>query len=223
MRKGLMILTFLFASGAIPVVAQTVEPDMALEMLSRAKAADAKCQALSPAEHDELSAYSARAELAAVRRLPVEEVQATVRLGAMHGSSIDCSGDTAKDIRSALEASQLAMAEANRAGESGSNLFRRARTSSPSLPAPAVPSSDLSRYGASAAGYYVELKCRYLSNHDARAFWTAIAETHRAVLATHKRAAVAATLSQAKARAEQLGCDRQSAQLVRMAFAALRQ
>lgn len=195
----------------------------ALRLLAKSRAADGKCKTLPAAEADELNGYLARAEIAAASRNSVSEVRSTIALGKSLGDTASCTAATADEIGATLNAARQAMAAIaapRPAEEEAQAVARPAPRRAALAPGTRTPNS-LAAYGRQAFAYYVERRCEYLSRRDIRAFWTAIVREHKAALGAHGGPAVARTLRQARAQAEEIGCDAAGRRLVRSEYVKL--
>ena len=194
--------------------AQGVPAQQAVEILSRAKAADGKCQVLSAGERDELARYSARAEIAAASQVSVDKARGARSRGEAAGKAAECSTNTSADVRETLTAAREAIAAtdakptAPRASKTKPARKEVLTPGKPAVrPAPQKPGGPgLSAYGEIIAAYYVERRCRHLSRGDANRFWRRVVTLHRATVARFGASAVAPLKRGAERQARRVSC-----------------
>jgi hypothetical protein len=206
-----------------PAFAQAVTAEQALTLLARSTAADAKCHHLSDAEHQELSDYLAKAEIAQAGRSSPEETQSIIATGRAQGRESLCGPDSQDEVQETLVAAREAMRH-----EPGAEEPEQRTAAAPVGKAPEAkktnvrtadkPKSDLAGYGQEAMAYYVERRCGHLSNAEAREFWNHVVARHNAVLRAYGKRAVAAALQAAEAAAGRRSCGMRSAALVEATF-----
>jgi hypothetical protein len=221
-------------------------PVQALEMLAVSKEIDAKCKQLPASEHQELSDYVARAEIAVARRTSAADAQSAITIGTAKGKTASCNDASLAQVRDMLVAARHAMANLPRqVAETNDGLVIEDKSAVPMRPslveqAPSLPPAQpeqsapkslgkqppgqnmLQSYGAVAMAYYVERRCNHLSYSQARDFWNRIVRRHGEALANNKRRAVALTLHTAQTQADAMMCGKQTAELVRQNYAAIR-
>ena len=197
--------------------AQSAPAQQAVEILSRAKAADGKCQVLSAGERDELARYSARAEIAAASQVSVDKARAARSRGETAGKSADCSSNTTADVRETLTAAREAIAVTD--AKPTAPRVSKAKPARKADPKPGKPGgSGLSAYGQIVAAYYVERQCRHLSRGDADRFWRRIVKLHRATVARYGASAVAPLKRSAERQARRASCGTTTLSQVKSGF-----
>jgi hypothetical protein len=224
-------------------------PTQALELLAKSKEVEAKCQKLASSERQELSDYTARAELAVARRKSVADAQAAITIGKSKGRAAACNDASLTEVRETLTAARAAMANlAEQTAENDDGLVienKAATKMRPSLIEPVAPAVSmrikpieqtiekpaverprkrdaLRGYRDALTAYYVELRCGHLSRSQARQFWNQIVERHNQLLANNSRRAVATTLRSASATASRMPCGIRTAEMVRQGYASIR-
>ena len=194
--------------------AQGVPAQQAVEILSRAKAADGKCQVLSAGERDELARYSARAEIAAASQVSVDKARRARSRGETAGKAAECSTNTAADVRETLTAAREAITATD--AKPTAPKLSKPKQASKDVPKQAKPAAHpkaanqggpgLSAYGEIIAAYYVERRCRHLSRGDANRFWRRVVTLHRATVARFGASAVAPLKRNAERQARRVSC-----------------
>jgi hypothetical protein len=212
-----------------PASAELVSPSEALEILAKSDVASVKCGVLMGSERIELKQYVARAEIAAVRRMGPEAANATVLSGRAAGKAASCSGATAAEIYEALSAARVAIAQADGGRRAKPSLFgkpRSVRLSNSATPVmvdrqTVAPRGSLGRFQQVSTAYFIEKRCRFLSNSRARNLWQSVVGAQTGAVAANARAKVNAVLKQARATANRTPCDAKAARFVRSAYASL--
>ncbi len=93
-----------------PASAEVVSsPSRAVEMLVQARVMAARCGWLGRERREELAAYAARAEMAAVRREGAARARRAVRQGRRAGSAAGCDGEGREMVLAVLEGAREAM------------------------------------------------------------------------------------------------------------------
>src|SRR5437773_886980 len=95
-----------------PAAAETVSPIEALELLAKSHALDAKCNALSSNQQEELNRYLAKAEIATTAQYPVDEARTAMIAGHKSAEAAPCSPTAAEEVKETLAAARDAMIEA---------------------------------------------------------------------------------------------------------------
>jgi hypothetical protein len=157
-------------------------------LLARVQAIDGKCGYLSPADHDVLKTFAARAEVAAAGQGGPQEASEAVASGRAEGGNAACDEESARLVRSAYASAQSAASGARR---------RQAAVAAPpprQMPPPqrnrqmeAWPEPQpgpgnggaLSRYARRLEAYYLDLRCRHLTRPDSVRFWRSIVQDQR--------------------------------------------
>ncbi|CAN5517971.1 hypothetical protein BH10PSE7_BH10PSE7_01550 [soil metagenome] len=232
MRMSRLLITLpLIAASTLTLgpraVWAAVAPVEALELLTKSKVSDQKCNILRAGERDELSGYAARAEVAVSQTVPLSDVQDAVANGRMLGGHAACDAATAREISETLAAARRAMAAVNKE-QTRRNKARempipgRSLASADSAPVPVRRrGGDLETYGREAMAYYVERRCTYLAGHNTRDFYNRIVRRHQAALGTYGGAAVSAVVRRAEANAAEVSCG-QGRELVAGAYSEIR-
>lgn len=205
--------------AANPAKAAGTAAEEAVRILTRARAVDQQCRYLSSTERNELSRYTARAEIAASSQASTSAAKTASALGMSEGKSASCSKDTEADVRETLVAAREAVAAA-RVDEATPERV----TSKPvkRLAAAAededgdenmkLKGSGLGQYARVVRAYYLERECRSLSRSEAARFWNGVVKLHKTTVRANGASAVARVMASAERRANGSSCGR-SAQL----------
>ncbi len=211
---------------------QEIAPAKALELLARSRAVDAKCAFLTVGEHQELNDYVAKAEVSTAGREGPARARGAVKTGIHQGAAMECGRDSEIVVRATMDAARRAMAAVER-GEVAASAPQKAKKKA-AEPAndsrrklarrPEVRSdANLKRYSAQAAAYYVERRCRHLSQKDVMQFWRRIAAKHNALLERYGPDAVRSAKNSAVSAAKRSGsCGGRTKKLVRAGYASIR-
>lgn len=188
----------------------------AVRLLSKARAADQRCNYLSGAERSELSRFTARAELAAASQSGPKAARQAGMAGATEGAVAACGPALQADVRETYEAARAAMAQAA--------ILDRAKAAPPAArparqkpaktaaaePGPASgghkPNASLAFYERAVRAYYLERECRSLPKASAGRFWEAIVRLHKVAVAANGAGRVAPVMHNAERRARASSC-----------------
>jgi hypothetical protein len=187
-------------------------------LLARVEAIDGKCRYLSPADHDVLKTFVARAEVAAAGEGGPQEASEAVASGRAEGGSAACSDENARLVRAAYASAQSAASGTRR-----SRATVAAPTSRQMPPLqrnrqmevwPGPGGDAISRYARRLEAYYLNLRCRYLTRPDAVRFWRSIVEDQRNAARESGLQAVAAVQQRARMVANRSWCGGNTARRV---------
>lgn len=181
------------------------------ELLSKSYAADARCRFLHPTEHDELRRYVTHATLAAAELEGQSRTRTALDRGRTSGEAAECSLAMRHQTISTLAAARRAMAavgtnEETRNQSSGDVLLPLQQRAT---------GQDLGIYERRMAAYLTELRCRHLSNRQAKRFWTVVVEEHKAALGKFGHEAVGLAKTRAQSFSAYKECSPQSEEFVR--------
>ena len=200
---------------ALPVSVFAVKPALAsgaaeeaVRILSRAKAADKRCDYLSSSERSELGRYTARAELAAASQASTRAAKTASAAGSAEGQNAGCSPSAATDVRETLLAAREAVAESNR------NTTAATPRKTPDVRAAQKPETtptragkgDLGLYSRVVKAYYLERHCNSLSRHQVSRFYDAVISLHRDTVVQSGRNAVNRAVRNAERNASKSSC-----------------
>jgi len=210
-------------AGADAGHGQAMSSGETARLLARVEAINGRCGFLSPADHDVLKTFVARAEVAAAGEGGPQEASEAVASGRAEGSAASCNEQSARLVRSAYAAARNA-ASGTRRGQSAV-----AAPPAPPLPPPqanrrmeAWPEpqpqpgggSAINRYGRRLEAYYLDLRCRHLTRPDSVRFWRSIVQDQRDAARESGSYAVAAVQQRARALASRAWCGRNTVRRV---------
>jgi hypothetical protein len=216
---SLPILALPWLFPLTPVQAQDFGPAEATEHLAKARALDAKCRYLSEADHNELSDYVAKAEIVVANDQGVEAASSAVRMGKLTGEQMNCAPEGEEMVRATYAAGKQAMETANAAPAKEEPAPQKKRNQAQILGAmsddqlemrsptdPARSENSLARYRNEATAYYLELRCRSLSNREVRDFWRRIVSRHESMISAYGRGPVVRARVEAERTAARRPC-----------------
>jgi len=229
---AVLVAASLSTAAAFGQKGPELTPEQAAVVLWQAKAADEKCKALKPADHDALINLAATAEIAAARDAGTPAATAALAKGRQQGEAMPCDGETAAFISDVFTAAEAAYAAAETGAASsqqqqrpGFFLFGGPRQQAPAQAAPAKPlpgvaaGDVLGRFRVNAAAYLVELRCGHLGRAAQRRFYEAMIAEQKRLAASKERSAAAKAKAEAEALAREQGaCGRHTQALVRARY-----
>jgi hypothetical protein len=214
---------------------QDVGPTKAVQLLSTSRTVDAKCRYLSSDEHQELSDYLAKAEIVAAGRQGSAKAQGAVKAGAQRGAAMTCNNESEIVVRATMDAARRAIDHArNQAAVHKASVQQPAKVEKKKLrsddrnkktlrQSAKTLTGGLMSYSHQAAAYYVERRCRHLSQNQAMKFWRKIVAKHNALIDRHGPDAVRKAKNAAISKSRASGrCGSQTAKLVRRGYASIR-
>ena len=214
--------------------AQDFSPAQATEQLARASAVDGKCRYLTDADREELADYVAKAEVVVARADGVETASSAVRTGKLAGEQGNCAPESEQLVKETLDAGgramQAAMAQAPAKQAKRQENRNQAQIlgamgddqQTQSLTDPARSGNSLARYRNEATAYYLELRCRSLSNRQGRDFWKRIVARHEAMITAYGPASVVRARVEAERLAQRRSCEGNSGSFIASAYSNMR-
>ena len=227
---------FIGTSAMTASASQDVGPTKAVQLLSTSRTLDEKCKYLNSDEHQELSDYLARAEIVAAGREGSGKAQGAVKTGAQRGAAMGCGNESEIIVRATMDAARRAIDHARAqakvqkaAVQKPAKLEKKKQRSTSDSrkkiarqPAKSL-SGGLRSYSQQAAAYYVERRCRHLSQGQAMKFWRKIVAKHNVLIERHGPDAVRAAKNAAISKSRASGrCGSRTANLVRRGYASIR-
>lgn len=208
---------------------QNIGPAQALELLSRSRTVDAKCKFLSVPEHVELGDYVAKAEIVTAGREGVGRAKSAVNSGIAQGKTMTCDRESEIVVRATMDAARRAMDEVRAQGAkpvqaTAQQPKAKSEDSRKKLAVrnEALSNGALKRYSDEAAAYYVERRCRHLSQSQVIQFWRKIAAKHNALLGRFGPDAVRAAKNEAISRSRASGrCGARTVKIVKSGYSSI--
>ncbi|MBM3520408.1 MAG: hypothetical protein FJX63_06540 [Alphaproteobacteria bacterium] len=204
-----------------PAHAAASEEAQAVKLLVQARTADTRCKFLSATLHNELVSYAVRAEAAANGKIPASQVRAAVSAGTVAGRAMPCNATTKKDVAETLEAARDAIR-----GSDASEVETTDRSDDDEDEDFAVGSEDESEdsfaftYQSLVKAYFVERRCRHLSEKQDIRFWKQVVSRQKMLARKIGTGAVARQTRAAEAAADALRCSGKTRRMVNAAFTA---
>lgn len=209
-----------------PAKAAGTAAEEAVRILTRARSADQQCRYLSSAEKNELSRYTARAEIAAASQASTSAAKAASAAGMSEGKSATCSKDTEADIRETLEAAReaVAVAKADEAkpvrvsAKPAKRVAEMAEDTEDDGEPMRLKGSSLGQYARVVRAYYLERECRSLPRRDADRFWNGVVKLHKSAVRANGKSAVARVMAAAERQASGSSCGRSAEAQIRKVY-----
>ncbi len=223
--------SWMLAMNAMTAAAsQDIAPSKALELLSRSRTVDAKCKYLSVPEHVELGDYVAKAEVSTAGREGVSRARSAVSAGMAQGKTMSCDRDSEIVVRATMDAARRAMAAVQAQQADPKRTAKRTKPNAETkdlrrkiaVRRNAPPTGALKRYASEAAAYYVERRCRHLSQGQVMDFWRKIAAKHAVMLDRFGPDAVRAAKNRAISRSKASGrCSSRTVRMVKSGYSSI--
>ena len=194
-----------------PAFAETVGIERALELLAKSTVVDAKCHVLSAPEHDELSTYISRAEVAAAQKTSLATARSSLSAGTKMGEAEVCSRTASAEVKDTLNAAREAIKylakHQNMAASAPPATIAPAENAAAVAPlAPPATTGKLSDYARITEAYFLERRCTYLSSPEIASFYKAVLKNHYAAISQFGKPAVSIARKNAEIRANAQSC-----------------
>jgi hypothetical protein len=195
------------------------QAEQAMIFLSKSATVDSKCNFLSAANHNSLTALLARAELSLAQSASATTAKAARAQGRLQGANAACNDAARAETTDILNAAQMAAAQAPattptptpvKSAQSVPKLKPKqvaqvALTAQPKKPISAQP-TKLQSYAALTQKYYLVRRCGSISAQAINVLYQNVVALHHQSLQAFGRNAVAATMHRSEAAAEATSC-----------------
>jgi hypothetical protein len=222
-KKTPIIIAGLFLLGLQPqAYANDGVAELAASLLAKTQAADAKCKFLSKAEHDEISIFVARAEVALASRESISATKLALSRGAAAGRQVQCDAAERADISNVLSAARAAVSPAPARAAPAKPLSPKVIVQAAAKVEPAATKpkktmvmsetisvkkqSGLKAYASLTERYYLARRCGNMSQRQIANFYQSVVNTHHQVLSSFGRGAVANVMHQSESKASGKSC-----------------
>ena len=200
--------------------AQTVPAEQATQLLARSQALDEKCKFLTSSQHDELSAFVAKAEVAMVAKSSVKTAKALIESGRAEGKAAACSEtERANAVEIIIAAHQATSRKVQisqaPAPAKSAVVATKVDASKPVIAAveqpiavttPVQTNSGLNQYAQLTEHYYLARRCNSMSVGSINSLYKKVVSTHHNVVASYGVAAVRAVMKQSERQANAARC-----------------
>ena len=207
-----------------PSNAAAVGAEEATRLLARSQALEAKCKFLTSSQHDELSGFVAKAEIAMVAKSSTANAKSIIASGRAIGRSAVCNNQEHADIIDILSAAHQAtsgkvqiiaaptpqpvekkpvaiVAQAERP------LFVRPLEIAPKPTVEPFPTTDaLNHYAALTQHYYLVRRCHTMSLAPIASLYKDVVSSHHTAVASYGVPAVRAIMKQSESKAKASSC-----------------
>lgn len=199
-------------------VAAASDEAQAVKLLVQARTADTRCKFLSKTLHNELVSYAARAEVAANGKIPASQVRAAFSSGTSVGRAMPCNEATRKDVAETLEVARDAIRGSDASVEEPPE--RSAEEDTVARATGEAEDSFAFSYQSLVKAYFVERRCRHLSEKQDIRFWKQVVSRQKSLARKVGASAVARQTRAAEAAADGLRCGGKTRRMVNAAFTA---
>ena len=197
--------------------------DEATKLLARSQALEEKCKFLTASQHEELSAFVAKAEIAMVAKSSAATARTIIATGRATGINAACTGAEHADIVNIISAAHQATSGA---AQSNPTLARVApekavvvvtpvENSKTTKPAQEITKlfsdrivlkSGLGRYAELIQRYYLARRCNTMSQGPITSLYRDVVSTHRSVVSSFGVPAVRSVMNQSEIKAKASSC-----------------
>jgi hypothetical protein len=208
------VLALAFMGQNAQTYAGVVAAEEATKLLAKSMSMEDKCKFLSAAQHEELSGFVAKAEIAMVAKSSTEKAKALIATGRALGRSATCSDQDHEDVIDIIAAAQQASA----------NLAQPAKPAATPVksnpPAPVKPEAkkpvlvsvptpvrgSLGQYAAMTEHYYKARRCNSMTFASISGLYKNVVATHHNVVASFGVSAVRAVMQKSETKANAARC-----------------
>lgn len=187
--------------------AATLAAEQATEMLARAQAIQQKCKFLNASQHEALSSFVAKAEIAMVSKSSIKFTKATIANGRAQGQKATCSDIERADIIDVINAAQQATAGSKQVRtEKPIQIIPVTKKSSAQPTQKPIRADGLAQYAQLTKRYYLARRCNSMSVSSINNLYKSVVATHRNVVTNFGVASVRNIMQQSEQRANQSSC-----------------
>ncbi len=201
-----LLFTTLTLATPITATAEPIAAEQATQLLARSQALEEKCKFLSTAQHDELSAFVAKAEVAMVAKSSVKATKSLIETGRTQGKVADCSDAERADIVDIISAAQQATSRRVHMVQTSVLKTPTVKVTQIEKSKPAPIKSGLDQYAQLTQRYYLARRCNSMSSGSINSLYKNVVSTHRSVVASFGVTAVRAVMQQSENQASAAHC-----------------
>ena len=216
---SLFVTTFAMTMP-IPASAEPIAAEQATQLLARSQALEEKCKFLSAAQHDELSAFMARAEVAMVTRTSAKAAKLLISSGRAQAKGAMCTNAERMDIVDILGAAQQATMHKIQTAQMSPPVKPAAMPAQSEKPKPmfaklnkpavevksVTTKPKLNQYAKLAERYYLARRCNSMSISSINSLYKTVVSTHRDVIVSFGVPAVRAVMKRSEQQANVTQC-----------------
>ena len=216
------LLTFAFMAHATHGFAGVIGAEEATKLLARSQAIEEKCKFLTSSQHDELSAFVAKAEIAIVAKSSASSAKSIISAGRSLGRSAACSEAEHADVMSIIGAAQQATSTSakivtvpklqqepvalNVAPKKSLVIAKPSDKEPKAISAHIVETGSLSHYAQLTQRYYIARRCNTMSYASITNFYKDVVTTHKNAVASFGVPAVRSVMNQSASKADATSC-----------------
>ena len=187
--------------------ATTLVAEQATEMLARAQAIQQKCKFLNASQHEALSSFVAKAEIAMASKSSIKFTKTTIANGRAQGQKATCSDIERADIIDVINAAQQATAASKQVRtEKPIQIIPVTKKSSAQPTQKPIRADGLAQYAQLTKRYYLARRCNSMSVNSINSLYKSVVATHRNVVTNFGVASVRNIMQQSEQRANQSSC-----------------
>lgn len=202
--------------------AAVIGAEEATKLLAKSQSIEEKCKFLTASQHDELTAFVAKAEIAMVAKSSTSTAKSIIAAGRASGKNALCTDAERADIVDIISAAHQATsasAQANPAPSTTAERIAPQKTmvaatpnakpigKTPKLITERVPQTGgLNSYAALTQRYYIARRCKSMTYGSITGLYKEVVFSHRNMVANFGVPAVRAVLSKSESKANAANC-----------------
>ena len=216
------LFTFAFVTTQGQGFAAVIGAEEATKLLAKSQSVEEKCKFLTASQHDELSAFVAKAEIAMVAKSSTENAKSIIASGRASGQNASCSDFELAEIVDIIGAAHQATSVTAQSSPLPTSAPERVvpkKTMVSEIPASkpiektqklidlnTPQTAGLSRYAALTQRYYIARRCKTMSYGSITGLYKNVVSTHKNVVASYGVSAVRAVMSKSESKANASSC-----------------
>ncbi len=217
-----LLITIAFMAHQSQGFAAVIGAEEATKLLAKSQSVEEKCKFLTASQHDELSAFVAKAEIAMVAKSSTANAKSIIAAGRASGQNASCSDFELAEIIDIIGAAHQATSATAQASPSPTSATQRVvpkKTMVSEIPASkpiektqklidlrTPQTAGLSRYEALTQRYYLARRCKTMTYGSITGLYKDVVSIHKNVVASYGVSAVRAVMSKSESKANASSC-----------------
>lgn len=220
-----LLLSIVLLGNQSSSFAAVMGAEEATKLLARSQALEEKCKFLTHSQHDELSAFVAKAEIAMVAKSSAATAESIIESGHAAGKNAVCNHAAHADIVNIINAANLATSAATQANlklastpvapkyvmvaatqVENSDVVKPVEKNAKLMPDHFPKNIRLNHYADITQRYYLARRCNTMSYGSISSLYKDVVSTHRNVVLSFGVPAVRSVMNQSESNAKASGC-----------------
>lgn len=221
------LFTFAFVTTQGQGLAAVIGAEEATKLLARSQSVEEKCKFLTPSQHEELSAFVAKAEIAMVAKSTTSNAKSIITAGRAEANNATCSDAERAEVIDIIDAAHQATTAISQANVAPTPVpkkivlkktivtkvsFEKPMVEKKIEKAPSVvvnrihQTAGLNHYAALTQRYYIARRCKTMSYGSITGLYKDVVSSHKLVVSSFGARAVRAVMNHSEANANAAHC-----------------